>query len=303
MRKVKLIFNPASDRGRSGQKASDLQAIVETLGGATWAGTEYPGHAIELAATAGAEGFDVVVAMGGDGTVHEVVNGLMRTAPEKRPMLGCIPIGSGNDFAYCSQVDFNPQEGMRRIFSADPVLVDLAHLTDNHGRSIYMDNTCGMLFVASVNIQSRKIRRIYGFAMYLTAVVKSIIENYQTTHFKMTVDGTTSDHDLIVFSVGNGNREGGGFYTCPSAKNNDGILNFVMAPPISRLTMFRLLPEFMKGTQGKFDFVRFGEFKHLVIEADRAVPIHVDGELWAPYEADVRRIEMQILPAALKLVR
>src|SRR3989304_5512027 len=81
MRKIKLIFNPMSDRGRSGQKASDLRAIVEEYGGADWVGTEYPMHAGELAARAGLDGYDTVAAMGGDGTVHEVVNGLMRVAP------------------------------------------------------------------------------------------------------------------------------------------------------------------------------------------------------------------------------
>src|SRR5262245_4130191 len=117
MRKTKLIFNPMSDRGRSGQKASDLRAIVDEHGGADWVGTEYPAHAIELAAKAGLDGYEVVVALGGDGTVHEVINGLMRVAPQHRPQLAVVPIGSGNDFAFGTGVPLNPAEAMRCAFT------------------------------------------------------------------------------------------------------------------------------------------------------------------------------------------
>src|SRR5512144_2238650 len=77
MSRVMLIFNPMADHARSGQKASDLRAIVEEMGGADWRGTEYPAHGTEIAAHAADEGYEVVAALGGDGTVHEVVNGLM----------------------------------------------------------------------------------------------------------------------------------------------------------------------------------------------------------------------------------
>src|SRR5260221_4755588 len=88
MHPIELIFNPMADRGRSGQKAADLRAMVEELGGADWRGTEYPGHATEIVAKAADEGYTTVMAMGGDRTVHEVINGLMRIPAERRPRLG-----------------------------------------------------------------------------------------------------------------------------------------------------------------------------------------------------------------------
>ena len=99
--KVKLILNPMADLGRAWQTANDLRPIAQEFKGElTWSGTVYPTHAIELAKQAAEEGCDIVVAMGGDGTVHEVMNGLMQVPADKRPVMGIVPIGSGNDFAW-----------------------------------------------------------------------------------------------------------------------------------------------------------------------------------------------------------
>ena len=99
-RKVKIILNPMADMGNAWRIARDLRSITEQHGGVDWSGTVYPGHAIELAKQAGEQGYDMVIAMGGDGTVHEVINGLMKVPEEKRPVLGVVPAGSGNDFAH-----------------------------------------------------------------------------------------------------------------------------------------------------------------------------------------------------------
>src|SRR5215208_7985866 len=99
-RKVKIILNPMADMGNAWRVARDLRSITEQHGGVDWSGTVYPGHAIELAKQAGEQGYDMVIAMGGDGTVHEVVNGLMNVPEDKRPLLDIVPVGSGNAFAH-----------------------------------------------------------------------------------------------------------------------------------------------------------------------------------------------------------
>ena len=303
MHNIKLIFNPASDRGRSGQKASDLKAIVDKFGGADWAGTEYPGHGTEITRQAALDGYERIVAMGGDGTVHEVVNGLMDVPEDRRPMLGVVPIGSGNDFAFSSGIKMNMQEAMIRVFEGSPTPVDIGRITDGNGRSEYWDNSAGFLFDAAINIESRKIKGIYGFPMYLTATIRSIIKHYSTTHIKFTIDGKQIDKDLLMFTIGNGAREGGGFMVTPDAKNDDGSFDYLMVDPISRPMMFYLLPIVMQGNHGGFKFVNLERFTKLEFEAERAVPIHLDGELWAPYEADVRKVTIEMLPAAVNLVR
>ena len=93
-RKVKLILNPMADMGRAWKTANDLRPIAQEFQGElSWSGTVYPTHAIELAKQAAEEGYDMVIAMGGDGTVHEVMNGLMQVPENKRPVMGVVPIG------------------------------------------------------------------------------------------------------------------------------------------------------------------------------------------------------------------
>jgi diacylglycerol kinase (ATP) len=303
MRKVKLIFNPASDRGRSGERAADLQTLVDQFGGATWAGTEYPGHATLLAEQAAAEGTDIVVAFGGDGTVNEVANGLLNLPAELRPKLGVVPIGSGNDFAYNTALPSDPVAALQRVFLGEPKMVDAAVITDQTGRRRYWVNTCGMLMTAAIGIQARRVQNLYGFSAYLLAVLRSIADNYQTTRFTLTIDDQPShDLDLLLFAIGNGAREGGGFFSNPTAQNNDGVLNYFLTGPISRFKMLQVLPTVMNGTHSRFPFVRFGTFRHIHIRANRAVPVHVDGEIWGPYEADLRELTVSVLPQALQVL-
>lgn len=299
---ILLIFNPNSDRGRSGQKVSDLRALIDQFGGADWRGTEYPGHATEIAAQAGA--YRTVVALGGDGTVHEVVNGLMQLPAEHRPQLGVVPIGSGNDFAFGAGVPLgNPQEATRLIFQGTPHPVDIGQLRDGGGRSVYFHNTVGIGFDAAINIRSRAITYLYGFVMYLTATLQSIAFNFEAPHLRVEYDEGVVDQPIMMLTVGNGPREGGGFVTTPAAKMDDGLLDFIYVHQLSRLRMLQLLPKVMQGTHIQERDVTSRRTTRLVVESDRALPIHVDGELFAPYELNVRRVEIALLPQALAVLR
>ncbi len=300
--KVQLIFNPMANHGRSGQTASDLRAMIDEMGGADWHGTEYPAHATEVAAQAADKGYDTVVALGGDGTVHEVINGLMQIEAARRPRLGIIAIGSGNDFAHAAGVPDNPQEAVRRIFQGAPKPVDVARITDGTGRSEYFDNTAGIGFDGGVNVRTRAMRQIHGFLMYLTATLQSIAYNFTPIQMKLTYDDGAIDEPLMMVTVGNGPREGGGFITTPDSKIDDGILDFVYIGKVSQFRMLQLLPKFLAGTQATAPEVKMRRTTRLVIDADRALPIHLDGELFAPYEANVRHIEIQLFPGAIQVI-
>ncbi len=301
MHKTLLIFNPSSDRGRAGQKASDLRAVIDEMGGADWRGTEYPAHATAIVAEIGRQ-YQTVAALGGDGTVHEVINGLMQIDAAQRPQLGVVPIGSGNDFASGAGLTMNPQEAIRRVFSGAPKPVDVARIQDGSGRVEYFDNTCGIGFDAAVNIRSRKITRLYGFVMYLTATLQTIALNFEAPHMKVTHDGGTLDQRILMLTVGNGPREGGGFITTPASQMDDGLLDCVYIEPVTQFRMLQLLPKVMNATHIHEPDVKLFSTTRLTLDADRALPIHIDGELFAPYEANVRQVEIEIIPHALRVV-
>lgn len=301
-RRVKLIFNSHADNGRAWRVAASLQATIEQHGGADWTGTEYPTHATELASAAARDGFDVVVAVGGDGTVHEVVNGLMEVAPEQRPALAAVPLGSGNDFCFNNRIPEDPDEAILRAFSGQPRPVDLGSVRDGDGRLEYWDNSLGIGFDAATVINSRSISRLQGLAMYLLAVIRTILRDHHAPRMQITTDQEELDLELLMLTMCNGPREGGGFFVAPDAHSDDGVFDYAMVEYVTRPMMFRMIPEFMRGTHGRFRQVRLGRFRRLELTADRPLLIHTDGEVFANASTNVRQLSVEILPQALQVI-
>lgn len=302
-RKIKIILNPMADMGNAWRVARDLRSITEQHGGVDWSGTVYPGHAIELARQAGEQGYDLVIAMGGDGTVHEVMNGLMQVPAEKRPVLGVVPAGSGNDFGHGISASTKSTEALNRAINGEPSTVDLGVMTAGDGRMEYFDNTLGIGFGAIVTIRSHRIPLLRGFLMYFIAVVQTILFDHNPIKMQMEIDGKKVEDSILYLIICNGPREGGGFLVAPDAKIDDGTLDYAMITNVSRLKMFRLVPEFMKGTHGRFKEVTIDHCKKFTLTADRPLYIHADGEIFSGPGTDIRQVSFEILPNALKVVR
>ncbi len=303
MSKTLIILNPNADVGHAWRRIADLRPLAEELAGGAleWAGTVYPTHATRLAEQAAAQGFERVVAVGGDGTVHEVVNGLMRIPPDQRPILGVVPLGSGNDFAYGVGLPSDPHQALRLALTAPPRPVDVMRAEDEHGRVEYVDNTLGIGFDAIVTIRSHQLPVVRGFAMYLTAVFQTIAFNHHAPHFHVEVDGETWEDDLLMLVVGNGPREGGGFMTTPEARPDDGLLHYMAVGHVSRTTMLRLVPKVMNGTHTSCELVRTGTFRTLKLQADGPLQIHMDGEIFAGFDTHVQQLSIQVVPQALQV--
>jgi diacylglycerol kinase (ATP) len=300
--KIKLIINPNADLGRAWRLGEDLNRVVAEFGGADWSGTVYPTHATQLAMQAADEGYETVVSIGGDGTTHEIINGLMMIPAERRPRLGVVPVGTGNDFAHSVGVPIRPEIAMRQVFSGTPKKVDLAVVVDEHGRQEYWDNTFGIGFDATVTLRSRRVPVLRGFFVYLVSVIQTIVLNYDAAHLKVQTDNESWEDDILMLVMCNGPREGGGFHVAPEAVNNDGFLNYAAITKVSRLMMFRLIPEVMKGTHGRFKQVRMNRFRQMKVESDRPLFIHIDGEIYAGFGSNVRQLSIEILPGALEVM-
>ena len=299
--KTKLIINPNADLGRAWRWGSDLRPVVEEFGGADWSGTVYPTHAIELARQAAEDGYELVISVGGDGTTHEVINGLMQAPPERRPRLGVVPVGTGNDFASNVGLPTQPPVAMRQAFTGRPRRIDLGVIESGERRE-YWDNTLGIGFDAVATIHSRTVPVLRGFFVYLIAVIKTIMLNHNPARLNVTADQEKWQDEFLMFVLCNGPREGGGFHVAPEARVDDGWLNYTAITKVSRPMMFRLLPEVMKGTHGRFRQVKMGQVKELTLESDRPLYIHTDGEIFAGFGTDVRDLSIKVLPAALEVI-
>ncbi len=297
-----FIANPAANHGQNSALLTSLRERALRAQDATWVETKYEKHATELAARARADGFDTVAAVGGDGTVHETVNGLMQIGASERPSLGVIPIGTGNDFAMGSGLfTTDSNVALQRVLNrATTRAIDCARVTDGIQKTEYWDNTLGIGFDAAANLQAKSIKVVTGFAMYLLAVVRTIAQDFQASRMHLRVDGEELARDILMLTVGNGPREGGGFTCTPASILDDGLLNFCMVEQLSRAQMIALLPRVMNGTHVSDKHVTVGTFKKLHVQMDRHLPIHVDGEIFA---FDARNeLEIEVIPAGLRVI-
>jgi diacylglycerol kinase (ATP) len=298
--RVKVILNPWSDRGSAIKEADKIKAVGANYGQLDLEVTNEPGHATQIAQTAATEGYDLIVAAGGDGTVHEVVNGLVH-GDRAHAAMGVIPIGSGNDFAYAFSIPTNVEEAVARLFTGEQKRISLARIEDDKGRYAIIANGVGIGFDATISIESRSITRIHGFAMYMLATLRTIAFYYQTPNFEIQFDDETVRQQVLMLPVGVGPRAGGGFLLTPEATHFDDWLDSCTVSPIPRLTMLRVLLKVVKGRHTKLPFLKMRRSKYINIISDEPLPIHVDGEIFA-YPADrIHRVTITSLPDALTL--
>jgi diacylglycerol kinase family enzyme len=139
--------------------------------------------------------------------------------------------------------------------------------------------------------------------MYVLAVLKTIFLNHHPLGVDVTMDGDKKFQDqLLMFTLCNGGREGGGFHIYPDADNGDGIFHFITVPNVNRLMMLRFIPMFMNGSHLKHPKVDFGDFKELVVDSDSAMFIHIDGEVFSGFTSDLRKIKVTMEHQAIRVV-
>jgi YegS/Rv2252/BmrU family lipid kinase len=282
--RVSFIANPTAGRGRTRALVEGYARAVRGDVQLLW--TQGPSHASDLARTAAAAS-EIICAVGGDGTVSEVVNGLM---PRPVPIV-VIPTGSGNDFASLLDCPRSAEELRQVIEDGIGLRLDVI---DCGGR--YCANSIGIGFEAMVTYHSLGIRRLRGLPLYLTAVVKALAA-YECGHFTLSVDDATVAGDFLLVSAGNGVRSGGGFYLNPRAYPDDGLIDVCVARRMSRARMLSILPSALRGAHVGKPGIDVFRGARVSVAADRPFPIHIDGEYLGRRETPlVLRIVPRCLP-------
>ncbi len=301
--KTVFIFNPTANGGRSVRWLPLLQEEARAwTNPGVWRLTQGPDHARKLAREAALTGAERVVALGGDGTVNEVLNGLMQASPEQRPVLGVVPVGAGNDFAFAHGFPTDPVQALKRSLLGAPRFTDLVRVRDDRGREAIWGNTLGIGFDAVVNLRARRLRFLKGFWRYLVAVLQTLWFHHHPVSMRLVWDGEhAEEEEVLMLVLCNGPREGGAFLVAPEARPDDGLLHYARIPGVSRLTMLGLVPRVMKGTHVHHPQVRMGTFRRLHIQAQGPLYIHMDGEVFADFGAPARSLEVELLPRALRV--
>ncbi len=299
--KTCLILNPSANRGQASETAAVLRSRLSLPGESAWMHTRAPGEAIALARQAAEEGCTLVVAAGGDGTVHEVVNGLMQVPAEARPRLGILPIGSGNDFAYALGIPARPEAAAEVLRQGASRAVDIGMVQDEHGKVEYWDNTLGIGFDAAVNVRSRRIHLANGYLIYLLAALQTVLLDHHPVRMRWETAEETWERDLLMLSFCNGPREGGAFRLVPHANPRDGLLDYAHLSPVPRWRTVRALFKAMQGTHTDLPEIHIGTCRQAVVESDTPLVVHVDGEIYLGADSASRRLEITLLPSALEV--
>lgn len=299
--RVKVIINARSGKGRGREQNEMINTLGRRYGELDLYPTLRPGHASELAAAAADEGYELVVAAGGDGTVHEVVNGLMRDDKAALP-LGILPIGSGNDTAFGLGILEEPEQATKRLFTGALRPLDLARITDDRGKSKVFINNLGIGFDAIVVMRSETITRLSGFAMYFAAVLQTILFYYQIPYLEIAFDDEKVNQRSLFLYGGVGPRGGGGFLMTPDARWDDGLIDTCLVNPVGRLTMLSMLTKVMKGTHVTSRHVTMRQNQQIIVKSNAPMPIHLDGEMFAYPRDNVHQVSIVALPAAIQVM-
>jgi diacylglycerol kinase (ATP) len=300
----KIIVNPVSGRG-AGQKVAPLleQSLQALNFDFDLVFTQRPWHASELAFQAAEAGYGAVIAVGGDGTANEVLNGLMQAHLKgiKTPALGILSVGRGNDFAYGMDIPPSLEEGIQVLENNYLKKIDVGYVEGGlYPQGRYFGNGVGIGFDAVVGFEALKLAPLSGFPSYIVAALKTIFLYFNAPRVKIEMDDENLEQPALMVSVMNGKRMGGGFMMAPESQSGDGLFDVCIAGQVSRTGIFTLIPRFMQGTQKGHPVIHFARTTSITVTAiEGKLPAHSDGETLCK---DGEKLSMKIIPQALEII-
>jgi YegS/Rv2252/BmrU family lipid kinase len=294
---IPILFNPAAGRGRAAQRTESIVEVLRSCGIRTKLMLSTAvGDLERIASEQAAAGVERIIIAGGDGSVHEAVNGILKV--NGKTALGVVPIGTGNDFAKASGTPLDWETAASDL--AARVLDGVQARTADAGRinDRFFANGVGIGFDAKINRIARKYQWPIGDFIYLVAVFEGLWDGVITPNVEMTYDGNRHCGPITLANISNGPWVGGMFHIAPMARIDDGHLDLVFAMPVTRPRVLALLPKLIKGTHiGEADICT-QQIREFRLVADEPVPCHVDGET-QPLQTD---FDIEILPKALSLL-
>lgn len=291
-----VIYNPAAGRGRA-------ERLLKSLPPALARGTELrptvrAGEADELARRACAEGFAKVVAAGGDGTAHEVANGVLRS-DRREVVFGVWPVGSANDFAFSLGMDTWWRRNAQNPLT-ETLAIDVGRVRAGDRERFFVCNL-GIGFNGMVTVESRKTKWLKGLPLYAWAFLKAMVKHFRTPTMTIRFDDREVTTPTLALSVLNGQREGN-FPLRPNASLTDGLLDYMHATRLTRWHLVRYLPAMIRGKlPEKHRLLGLGRARRIEVKSEAPLCVHADGEFVCVPEDGVTEVEVDVLPARLKV--
>jgi lipid kinase YegS len=249
------------------------------------------GDAERFAREAAERGAEVVVAAGGDGTINEVVNGLMGS--RRRPRLGLVPLGTANDLATELGIPAEPEEALMLAAHGRGHTVDVASVNGRH----FLNVSTGGVGAEVTEETGGELKRLLGPVAYAITGLRKFAA-LRPSLARFSADGETIyEGEFLVFAVGNARRTGGGNRLTGDAEMGDGLLDLCVVEGMSHLDFVRIAPQLRSGTHVEHPQVVYRQVSALTVEAEEEVQVNADGE---PLSGT--RFEYRVAPGRMELV-
>jgi YegS/Rv2252/BmrU family lipid kinase len=302
LNKYTFIINPIAGKGRGEKIAPELRTYLDTIGcNFEIIFTKKKNDAKLIVENLSTSVNNHVVAVGGDGTVNEIVNGLKK---DTNIIVSVLPIGSGNDFArsvnllgdWKSILDFILASNT--FHTIDLGLIIYSDTNNKELKTRYFACNCGIGFDAQVAFLANRNSILRGLPLYLLSVFRTM-KIYKSAEYKGKFDNYKLNGKKLLLAIGNGITSGGGFRLNPNAKNNDGLLDYCIAQDMSKIDILKVLPKAIGGTHLSSKLIDYGTFVKAEFSISAPVYVHIDGEVISD-SAD--HINIQIVQNALKTI-
>ena len=291
--RVLLVFNPEACSGRAARMLPAIEQALAARGVATETFlTRYAGHAMAHLASCALSAFDGVVAVGGDGTLFEVVNGLYRSDRAERIPLGVIPLGTGNAFAR--DLGLQPgdwQSAVNIIAAARKRAVDVGRV-QTPSEQFYFLNIIGKGFAVDAGLTAKKLKRL-GRGAYTLATLWQVLK-LKSYPVRLEIDGRIIEQDNVFVEISNTKYTGTKFLIAPAASMDDGLLDVTLLRKLPRLRLLRLFPTIYSGRHVEFEEVSVFQARSIRILAPTGYPMAPDGEFHGETPAEITCLQRDL---------
>lgn len=283
-----MVFNPTASKGRAASRRVEISRSLAGSGGEpVWHATEEPGHAGQITSSLPEDA--LVIAAGGDGTVHEVAAACAGTGRT----MGVLPLGSGNDYVKALGVGTRLRRALEVLDAGKVRVVDAGEVN-----GIRFNNGLGIGFDAEVAAGVAEAPRyLGGFGGYLWSVGR-LLWGFGCHEAALELDGERVEARTILVAAALGTTYGARFRLAPDARLDDGLFDVVWSDEVNRAEVLRLIPAALNGTLLRSPKVHLVRAREIEVELAEEVPAHVDGEMLAP----TRTFRARVLPGALRVV-
>ena len=298
---VVFVVNPASANGSTRRQWPEIARQAASLGlaGETLF-SERPGHAEELAQEAAERGARLIVAVGGDGTVHEAVNGLMRTDPEHRPELATIPRGTGRDFARSFRIPRSTEQALAVALNGATRTVDVGRAGftawDGAASESYFANFAGAGISGAVAARANTSSKALGGKASFFWATTVVFLRWENSEYEVTVDGVQTAGRMLEVIAAIGDQLAGGMRLAPEADPADGLFDVVLIGDATKLDFVRTLPKIYRGTYLPHPRAEVVRGSRVEVRTAVPLPLALDGE-----QPGTTPAVFEIVPGALRV--